>query len=134
MIRLRACVSPSYYPKGTSNLIALHSFGHQLMAALPLVVLSLHNDINYVVERIGDGGYYGLFYDCSEGGNGASEAVFQNLTKLASTAAQLAESCECEIGCPKCLQQHGCPQGNKSLLKQLGITLLRAIPQNSLTL
>ena len=117
-----------------SSLIALHSFGHQVMAALPLVVLSSHNDINYVVERTGDGGYYGLFYDCSEGGNGASEAVFQNLTKLASTAAQLAQSCECETGCPKCLQQHGCPQGNKGLLKQLGITLLRAIPQNSLTL
>jgi len=77
-----------------SSLIALHSFGHQVMAALPLVVLSSRSDINYVVERIGDGGYYGLFYDCSEGGNGASEAVFQNLTKLASTAVQLADSSE----------------------------------------
>ncbi|MBW4571990.1 MAG: DUF1998 domain-containing protein [Tolypothrix carrinoi HA7290-LM1] len=88
----------------------------------------------YVVERTGDGGYYDLFYDCSEGGNRASEAVFQNLTKLASTAAQLAQSCECEADCPKCLQQHGCPQGNKGLLKQLGITLLRAIPQELPTL
>lgn len=122
-------IPPGYQTlwEANSSFIALHSFGHQLMAALPLVVLSSSNDLNYVVERVSEGVYIGRFYDTTDGGNGASEAIFQNFQELASRAAQLARSCDCLTGCPKCLQQHNCPQGNKALLKQLGLVLLEAI-------
>lgn len=112
-----------------SSFIALHSLGHQLIAALPLVVLSSTDDLNYVVDWVSEGIYVGRFYDLTDGGNGAVEALFQNFQELANRAVQLAQSCDCLTGCPKCLQQHNCPQGNKALLKQLGLILLKAVAE-----
>ena len=91
------------------------------------MVLSSTDDLNYVVDWVSEGIYVGRFYDLTDGGNGAVEALFQNFQELASRAVQLAQSCDCLTGCPKCLQQHNCPQGNKALLKQLGLILLKAV-------
>jgi DEAD/DEAH box helicase domain-containing protein len=106
--------------------VALHSLGHQLMAALPLVVLASRHDLDFVVEQDGSS-FCGLFYDTTDGGNGATEGILKNLPKLVKVAAELAQSCDCEYGCPKCLIQYGCPDGNRGLLKQMGLLLLEAI-------
>lgn len=106
--------------------VALHSLGHQLMTALPLVVLASHHDLDFIVEQ-DSSEFCGLFYDTTDGGNGATEGILKNLSKLVKVAAELAQSCECEYGCPKCLIQHGCPDGNRGLLKQMGLVLLESI-------
>ncbi|MHC5721432.1 MAG: Zn-binding domain-containing protein, partial [Nostoc sp.] len=62
-----------------------------------------------------------------DGGNGAAEAVFKHLPKLAGAARAIALDCNCDTGCAKCLIQHGCPDGNTALLKQMGLLLLDAI-------
>jgi DEAD/DEAH box helicase domain-containing protein len=59
------------------------------------------------------------------------------MAELASTAAALAKplgtriarGCDCDAGCAKCLIQHGCPDGNTALLKQLGLVLLDALAE-----
>src|ERR687886_372525 len=104
-----------------ANLLAIHSFGHQILAALPLTILASANDVNFLVEKRGANDYAGLFYDLAEGGAGTSEAIFRSLPQLAHAAAELARSCSCSSGCPKCLIQSGCPDGNKALLKQVGL-------------
>jgi len=109
-----------------ANLLAIHSFGHQILAALPLTILASANDVNFVVEKRGANDYAGLFYDLAEGGSGTSEAIFRSLPQLAHSAAELARSCPCSSGCPKCLIQSGCPDGNKALLKQVGLLLCEA--------
>ena len=109
-----------------ANLLALHSFGHQILAALPLTILASPNDVNFLVEKRGANDYAGLFYDLAEGGSGTSEAIFRSLPQLAHAAAELARSCSCSSGCPKCLIQSGCPDGNKALLKQVGLLLCEA--------
>ncbi|AFZ33527.1 MULTISPECIES: DEAD/DEAH box helicase [Cyanophyceae] len=112
-----------------SNLIALHSFGHQIMQALQLVVRADPKEVNFATSKeLGETSIYvGYFYDEADGGNGASEAVFKQLPELARAAAAIARSCDCSTGCAKCLIQHGCPDGNTALLKQLGLVLLEAI-------
>ncbi len=91
-----------------------------------------------MVKEAGDRNQYaGYFYDTSDGGNGASEAVFKHMAELASVAAALAKplgtriarGCDCDAGCAKCLIQHGCPDGNTALLKQLGLVLLDALAE-----
>ncbi len=42
-------------------------------------------------------------------------------------AHAIARDCNCNTGCAKCLIQHGCPDGNTALLKQMGLLLLDAI-------
>ena len=99
--------------------------GHQMMLALPLVILGSSLDINFVVaseEKI-----IGYFYDSIPDGNGCSEAIFGQFEKFALKAHNLASSCSCTHGCPKCLYIHGCPQSNEALNKLVGMTLLQAI-------
>ncbi|MBN3884150.1 MAG: DEAD/DEAH box helicase [Nostoc sp. JL34] len=113
----------------SSTLIAIHSFGHQIMRALQLVARVDPKQVNFtVVKELGESNNYtGYFYDTSDGGNGAAEAVFKHLPKLAGAAKAIARDCNCDTGCAKCLIQHGCPDGNTALLKQLGLVLLDAI-------
>lgn len=111
---------------GAPDWLALHGMGHQLIFAVPLLVLSSRSDVNFVVERE-DKRFVGYFFDTCDGGNGATEAIFQNLPRLAARARALVEACDCEYGCPRCLTQHGCPQQNEGLNKGLGLFLLKAI-------
>ena len=71
----------------------------------------------------------GYFFDTCEGGNGAAEAIFSDLTNFATKAYALAAECDCEAGCPRCLYSTGCPQHNEALHKDLGLFLLDAISQ-----
>ncbi|ABG52744.1 DEAD/DEAH box helicase-like [Trichodesmium erythraeum IMS101] len=108
------------------DFIALHSMGHQIISAIPLVVLSSSQDVEFFVQRQG-GETIGYFFDTCDGGNGASEAIFNQLLKFVHKAIALAKNCDCEYGCPRCLTHHRCPQKNKGLYKDLGLLLLQAI-------
>jgi DEAD/DEAH box helicase domain-containing protein len=112
--------------KADPTLIALHSITHQIQFAIPLVVLSSSNDINCVVEKTNQH-IFAYFFDSCDGGNGAAEAIFQDLPKFATKAKYLAETCDCDYGCPRCLMNHGCPQKNAELNKLLGLSLLSSI-------
>ena len=46
---------------------------------------------------------------------------------LLSVGRAIARDCNCHTGCAKCLIQHGCPDGNTALLKQMGLVLLDAV-------
>ena len=106
--------------------VALHSIGHQIIFAVPLVVLSSSYDVNCLVEKKAERTVE-YFFDTCDGGNGATEAIFQQLPKFAAKAKSLAAACSCADGCPRCLIQHGCPQQNAGLHKEVGLFLLDAI-------
>ncbi|AFZ22044.1 DEAD/DEAH box helicase [Allocoleopsis franciscana] len=133
-VRSAADVIPPLYAslwESSPEFIALHSMGHQIIFTVPLVVLSSSSDLNYVVVKEQGDETVGYFYDACEGGNGASEAIFHQFSKFSQKAYTLAIACDCEAGCPKCLHQHGCPQTNTGLNKQIGLFLLEAINRGS---
>lgn len=115
----------------TPEYIALHTIGHQIQQAVPLVVLSSSHDLDCVIEKE-NSHTIGYFFDTCDGGNGASEAIFQQMPLLAAKAKSLAQACSCEYGCPRCLLQHGCPQQNAGLYKKVGLSLLDFICQEKL--
>ncbi len=106
--------------------IALHSMLHQVIKAVPLVILSSSLDVDAVVETT-EGRTVGYFYDTCDDGTGSAEAIFHQLSQFASKAKALAQACGCESGCPRCLTQHGCPQQNAGLHKDAGLFLLDAL-------
>ncbi|NJN02914.1 MAG: DEAD/DEAH box helicase [Leptolyngbyaceae cyanobacterium RM1_1_2] len=106
--------------------VSLHSLGHQLIFAVPLVVLSSQHDVNWVVLPEGKR-QVGYFFDTTEGGNGAVEAIFEQFPRFVERAVSLAKACRCQSGCPRCLHQHGCPQENAGLHKEAGLVLAEAI-------
>lgn len=61
----------------TAHFTALHSIQHQIVKAVPLVVLSSSLDVDGIVMEK-QGKTTGYFYDTTEGGNGAAEAMFSN--------------------------------------------------------
>ena len=95
-----------------------------------MVVLSSSLDVDGIVMEK-EGRTLGYFYDTSEGGNGAAEAIFHQLPRFAAKAYALAVECDCEGGCPRCLHSPGCPQNNSGLHKDVGLFLLDAISQNN---
>ncbi|CAA9407341.1 ATP-dependent helicase [uncultured Leptolyngbya sp.] len=111
--------------------LAVHSAAHQICLAAPLVVIGAPQDINCIVdheiERKETLDTVCYFYDTYAGGNGLTEAIFSRFSEFAARAKSMAESCECEHGCPRCLTYHGCPQHNEGLLKEIGLFLLDAI-------
>lgn len=110
-----------------SDLIAVHSIGHQLMLALPLVVLHSQQDLEFMCQQASAGQSAGAWFDTSDGGNGATESVLKYIDKLVPKAISLVDGCDCVAGCPKCLSQWHCPDRNDALLKQMGLFVLKAM-------
>lgn len=98
---------------------------------MPLVVLSSSHDVDCVIEKE-NSHTIGFFFDTCDGGNGAAEAIFQQMPLLAAKAKSLAQACSCDYGCPRCLIQLGCPQQNTGLYKKVGLSLLDVICQGEL--
>ena len=69
----------------STEFIALHTMAHQIQQALPLVVLSSSHDVDCIVEQE-DSKTFGYFFDTCDGGNGAAEAIFQQIPVLAARA------------------------------------------------
>jgi DEAD/DEAH box helicase domain-containing protein len=114
------------------DFVALHSIQHQIIKAVSLVVLSSSLDVDGMVMPH-EGGTKGYFFDTCDGGNGAAEAIFSDLPKFATKAYTLADQCNCEAGCPRCLHSCGCPQHNAGLHKGLGLFLLSSISNATLS-
>jgi DEAD/DEAH box helicase domain-containing protein len=112
--------------KSNPDFTALHSIQHQIVKAVPLVVLSSSLDVDGIVMEK-ESKTLSYFYDTCEGGNGAAEAIFHELSRFAIKAHALAAECNCEAGCPRCLHSNSCPHHNSGLNKDLGLFLLDAI-------
>lgn len=122
-------IIPSQYLslwESTSTAVALHSMAHQIILATPLVVLSSSLDLDFIIAKEGNH-TTGYFFETSKGGNGSSDAVFNNFKDFALAAKSLAENCDCSGGCPRCLTIFRCPQQNRDLNKEVGLFLLNIL-------
>lgn len=115
--------SPNFVWEYPLEFMVLHSFGHLILTALPLLRMGASSDLNFLISSDSEHPktFTGYFYDTNEGGNGASETVWRYFTQLADKGIALAKQCDCNNGCPRCLHHTNCPNRNRGLLKQLGI-------------
>ncbi len=104
----------------------VHATEHVCISAMPLFVLC---------EKMDIGGHsYTLFqsirspcifiYDGYEGGVGYCRHVFQTLREWLSATHRMVEDCNCDGGCPSCVQDPQCGSGNQPLDKEGAKTLL----------
>ncbi len=98
---------------------ALHAAEHATISLMPLLALCDRNDIGGISipwhPQLRAGGVF--VYDGHPGGVGIARRAFDELPELLARVVDLLASCDCESGCPRCIQSPKCGNGNRPLDK-----------------
>ncbi len=108
---------------------ALHASEHAAISLFPLHAICDRGDIGGISlalhPQVGSGCVF--IYDGHPGGVGIAERGFSDLPELLARVLELLKSCECERGCPSCVQSPKCGNGNRPLDKGGAARTLRIL-------
>lgn len=119
--------------KGLDLAGGLHATEHALISLMPIFILCDRFDLGGVSYQYfpESSGSQIFIYDAYPGGIGLTEKAFEISEKLFESSLELVKKCDCEEGCPACIQSPKCGNGNKPLDKLGALFILNYLKQNS---
>ncbi|MFX1505709.1 MAG: DEAD/DEAH box helicase [Promethearchaeota archaeon] len=112
----------------------IHAMEHGTIALSPIYAMCDRWDIGGTSYPCfpADGKAKVFIYDGFPGGIGISEQLFEKWEELLKNVLDLIKECECEDGCPSCVQSPKCGNENHPLDKGVAITILEDLLHKSL--
>ncbi|MGE4189316.1 MAG: DEAD/DEAH box helicase [Thermoanaerobaculia bacterium] len=105
---------------------SLHAAEHATIGLFPLLALCDRNDLGGISlgfhPQLGAPGVF--VYEGHPGDIGIARRGFDELRDLLGEVRDLVRDCDCEVGCPSCIQSPKCGNGNRPLDKRGAVELL----------
>lgn len=126
-------ILPDYLQRNISNrdgkihfMGGLHAAEHGTIAMMPLHVVCDRWDLGGISTPAHPQVPQPVIfiYDGYPGGVGLSERAYETMEELLTTTFEMIRDCECEEGCPSCVQSPKCGSGNHPLDKRGALLIL----------
>ncbi len=113
----------------------IHGLEHLFIGAMPHIVLMDRNDIGGISQVYNEqlNSPVIFIYDGVPGGIGIAKEGYEKIDELLEIAGDILNSCECEIGCFRCIYSPKCGSGNKPLDKVCSVYLMDMIHKKQTT-
>jgi len=107
----------------------IHALEHAAISLFPLFAFCDRDDVGGISiplhPQVGKAAVF--IYDGYPGGVGLSERCYAVLEELIERTLEMVQSCECETGCPACIQSPKCGNGNVPLDKDASVLIMKML-------